>query len=387
MTTENAVTPARETVAVDKVTNVETGAKALLGLLESSRQAESPKPQGQGKALSAANKEAPVKKVVAETPAEETPAKEPPAEETPETPPVKETPPAKPAEEGADSEETIALPRTITEMAELLKMDADTLRQSLRDTIVVDGETQELPLHEIRRGHLREADYTRKTTELAEQRRAFEAERHAKISEVGERAQQLQALTQELEKQLTQEIKAVEWDKLKDEDPVQYVRLKEEHRERREMLARALAENQKVQEERAREFQGQFGQYLVEQRKQLLTHLPEWADADKGVVEQKKLASYLLSQGFQQNEVDAVYDHRLVLLVRKAMLHDQSQKEADQRAAVAKKKVALVPKMQAPGAKESGNRQQEEREQLMKRLKRTGRVDDASSLLLSMLKR
>ena len=378
MPTENPVTPARETVAVDKVTNVETGAKALLGLLESSRQAESPKP--------ASSKDALVKKVVAETPAEESPAADAP-ETSPEgqgtARPAKETP----AAEGADSEEKIELPRTITEMAELLKMDADTLRQSLRDTIVVDGETQELPLHEIRRGHLREADYTRKTTELAEQRRAFEAERHVKISEVGERAQQLQALTQELEKQLTQEIKAVEWDKLKDEDPVQYVRLKEEHRERRELLTRALTENQKVQEERAREFQGQFGQYLVEQRKQLLTHLPEWADADKGVVEQKKLASYLLAQGFQQNEVDAVYDHRLVLLVRKAMLHDQSQKEADQRAAVAKKKVALVPKMQAPGAKDTGNRQQEEREQLMKRLKRTGRVDDASSLLLSMLKR
>lgn len=43
-------------------------------------------------------------------------------------------------------------------------------------TMVVDGEVKEVPLSEVMDGSLRQQDYTKKTTDLAEQRKAMEAQ-------------------------------------------------------------------------------------------------------------------------------------------------------------------------------------------------------------------
>ena len=178
----------------EKVTDVDSAANALLGLMEPERQPDK-KPD---------EKEAPKADAKPDKKDGDTQKPEDTEEED------KEISDEKDDEEQADEAEVKGkqdtdkdetkdeseemLPGSVNELAEAFGIDADDLRKQLRDTIVVDGEKSELSLHEIRRGHLRESDYTRKTQELAEQRKALEAERDAKQSALEQQAGRLTGL-------------------------------------------------------------------------------------------------------------------------------------------------------------------------------------------------
>lgn len=93
--------------------------------------------------------------------------------------------------------------------------------ESPEDTFEVelDGQTHTLPAA-LKGGFLRQADYTRKTQELAEHRRALEAERQALAAHAqdlaGERHDRLQLAA--LDHQLAQ-LQAVDWKAFAAEDP------------------------------------------------------------------------------------------------------------------------------------------------------------------------
>lgn len=127
--------------------------------------------------------EAPQEPVKAE---EATPEREPdtaPEVEEPEAPQVED----EATEETSEGEESEAAPDwelpekwTLNELAEAIGVDSDALQKSLRAE--VDGE--EVPISEVLRGTLREADYTRKTMALADERKAFDAERETQAAEL-----------------------------------------------------------------------------------------------------------------------------------------------------------------------------------------------------------
>ena len=78
---------------------------------------------------------------------------------------------------------------------------------------------------------------------------------------------------------------------------------------------------------------------LTEQQGELLAKLPAWKDPAKATAEKAALKSYLIGQGFNEQNIDNIQDHKAVVLGRKAMLYDAMMAKAN----AAVKKVTAAP--------------------------------------------
>ena len=88
-------------------------------------------------------------------------------------------------------------------------------------TVKVDGKEIDVTLDELQKGYSRTQDYTRKTQQIAETRKAVEAEAAAIRAEREQYAQLLGALQQQLE---TAGEQPIDWERLYAEDPIEWVR-------------------------------------------------------------------------------------------------------------------------------------------------------------------
>ena len=100
-------------------------------------------------------------------------------------------------------------------------------------TVKVDGKDVEVTLDELRSGYSRQADYTRKSQVLAEQRQKADEELAATQQERQRYISQLEQFTDSADKKLD-EFKSFDWTKLKEEDPTEYMIKRDQYRELQE---------------------------------------------------------------------------------------------------------------------------------------------------------
>ena len=201
----------------------------------------------------------------------------------------------------------------------------------------------DLTLEELRLGYMRQGDYTRKTQQVAEGRKAAEAELEALTAQRESYANQLAQLETALnQSEPTQEY----WDALQAEDPIEYVKQREALRDRRDALAQVQSEQQRVQQEQYQQLQAQTQERLKQEADKLLDVIPEWRDAD--VATKQKNAVYTYAQrhlGYSEQELSQIGDHRAVNALRKAYLYDELMKQKP----AATKKTKQAPKMAKAG--------------------------------------
>jgi hypothetical protein len=191
-----------------------------------------------------------------------------------------------------------------------------------------DGEEVEVPLDELLKGYSRTADYTRKTQAIAEARKQAEAEAALAREERQRYAQTLAALDGTLKSLQPPEI---DWDRLYQENPVEWVRQRELVRSRQEQAAWVQAQKQALVEKQQTEERIEAEKTLEAERNKLLEVLPEWRDADKARTEKAKIVSYATERlGFSVEEISDIYDARAVLALRKAMMFDELMSKRDQ---------------------------------------------------------
>ena len=208
------------------------------------------------------------------------------------------------------------------EEAEEAPQQAQTFR------VKVDGEEVEVPLDELLKGYSRTADYTRKTQAIAEARKQAEAEAALAREERQRYAQTLAALDGTLKSLQPPEI---DWDRLYQENPVEWVRQRELVRSRQEQAAWVQAQKQALVEKQQVEERVEAEKTLEAERGKLLEALPEWRDADKARTEKAKIVSYATERlGFSVEEISDIYDARAVLALRKAMMFDELMSKRDQ---------------------------------------------------------
>jgi hypothetical protein len=248
-----------------------------------------------------------------------------------------------------------------------------------RYTVKVDGEEVEVSLDELRSGYSRQTDYTRKTQELARQRKEIEQEVQA-AREAREWYQkqlaELQSMPQE------QEPTKEQWDALERNDPVEWVRQKELARERRERKQQVISEQQRILQQQQQEQAQLLQQTLIENQKKLLETIPEWTNPEVASKERTAIKRYAQDVGFAEEELGQVYDHRLVHVLRDAMRYRQMMtKKADIKPTQGK-----APKTAPPGTASTPAEQKSvSTRKLYERLKATGSRKDAARLMESML--
>ena len=244
-------------------------------------------------------------------------------------------------------------------------------------TVKVDGKEVSVTLDELQKGYSRTQDYTRKTQQIAEVRKQVEQETHAVRAEREQYAQLLGALQAQLQSSEPQ----VDLERLYHEDPIEWVRQKEVMRERQEKLGAIQSEQQRLSQVAQYEQQRAMEAQLASQQEALLAALPDWKDPKKAKAEKALVIESAKAAGFTDEDLKSVYDHRLVLLLRKAAMYDQM---VSKRQGI-KPVVNNGPRTAKPGAAGRVSTTTEGT-RAKQRLAKTGRIDDAASAIELLLK-
>ena len=242
-------------------------------------------------------------------------------------------------------------------------------------TIKAAGEEKEVTLDELKKSYQLGTDYTKKTQEVAEQRKIIEQEAKA-IIEARKVRDDYQNKLQSIEEFLTgQNDSPAELSAMKENDPVGYAVKVAEMTEKKEQLQAIQAEKHRHAQEQQSERANQLQQFVQEEAQKLSVSLPEFSDKAKGEQVRNDIRSYGKKIGFTDAELSQVYDSRHVLVLHKAAQYDKLMAGK----ANVKKKVAKAPRTVKGGAKVKQTNIDTKRKQ-MARLKHSGRKEDAAAL-------
>ena len=242
-------------------------------------------------------------------------------------------------------------------------------------TVKVDGSEMEVTLDELLRGYQREADYTRKTSELSLERSRHNDMMQQSQSEINQKLSKLTELTSAAQQELQNEYSNIDFEKLYEDDPVEAARLEHKMRKRAENL-------QQIQRETQENQMNEFQRYIQEQQAKVATLIPEFADPAKASKMKSDMRTYLTKLGYNDKEIASVYDSRQVMLIKDAMAFDKLKKSNVR----VTKKVAKAPKVLKPGvAKTKAEQASKQRRDKLNRLKKTGGVRDAARVFRDYL--
>jgi hypothetical protein len=239
--------------------------------------------------------------------------------------------------------------------------------------VKVDGKEIEVPKEELIRGYQREADYTRKTQKLAEERKFVESEFQQVRAERETYAQVLGQLQQKLQEFEPQE---PDWNRLEVEDPTEYARQWTSHQRRQQQKFAVQAEQMRLNQLREVEMQKQINTVLAQETAILKEKIPEWTSPEKAKAEGKALLEYGQQLGFSQQELNTITDSRALLALHKAWKYDQMMSKRPEFQA----KIKKAPRMVTPGSAGSVSSKSSDLNNAKKRLAQTGSVRDAASL-------
>lgn len=254
--------------------------------------------------------------------------------------------------------------------------------ESPKFTIKVDGkdvEVTEAELAEAYKNGLRQSDYTKKTMEVSEQRKAAEAEIAKANAERNEYSSKLQQVSNLLQAQL-QEQSQTDWNQLLENDPVEYLKQQHLFQQRQAALYQTQQEQMQIAEASRQEQEKAYSQYLKAEESSLLDKIPSWKDENVAKTEKAEIREFLKNQGFSDQDIAQVADHRHVLLVRQAM---QFQKLLEKAPDATKRVEKTPPKVVRQGVSETNP--QDGRTKAMQRLNKSGRVEDAASVFAQLL--
>ena len=233
------------------------------------------------------------------------------------------------------------------------------------EDLYVEYKGREINLKDIdewEQGHLRQADYTRKTQELADSRKDFESQQDGFTSQQSKLSEQLLTLEAMIaEDDISSEALA----ELREYEPEQYIKHLEKQSKRKEFLKEAKVSATPKQEVNTQEEQGK-----------LIAANPQWINDGKATEAYTKdmnaLDSYYNDNGFTQVQTDLVNSNSLIA---QAVIEAARAKSLGKTNAAIEKRVRKAPVSTRPKA-QAGNKQNDEIKKVEADLKRFGRNED-----------
>jgi hypothetical protein len=219
--------------------------------------------------------------------------------------------------------------------------------QSPRYKVKIDGQEVEVSLEEALAGYSREQDYRKKTMRHAEAERALEVEQAATRAERQRAAQELDRALNEIASLVLPE---ADLDRLLETNPDAYHR----ERRRREKVQVAISERLRLAEQEKAAWYADLARLTNAEQQKLLEARPEWRNPDTYRQVQTDMRDYAVSVGFNHQDVNNVRDHRIMLVLEKAMKYDKllSQRpKAQAPPAAAQAPAPLRPGTASPNAR------------------------------------
>ena len=300
------------------------------------------------------------------------------------TPPVGETEPAvatpAAAPPAAVSESAPAEPET-PEFSDL----ADYLTKSQIEpesfykmpvTVKLDGQTKNVPLSDVIKSFQQEADYTRKTQALADQKRAWEGEQTQQRQVYQQQLQSAQQLLNVAHSQALHEYQGMDWNKLYAEDPARFAAENQRFQMRVGQIQQYLGQAQNEQQRLAQVQQQELAtKILPAEREQLLSARPEWRDDNQFQAARTQMMGAAHKLGFSDAELSQVYDHRYLIALDLASRYLSLQAQAPD----AVKRVRTAPIAAQPGARTQRDPKAVQQTQFREAFKKNPRDQDAAA--------
>lgn len=220
-----------------------------------------------------------------------------------------------------DSEVQDASPEIVEDQASESSADEPQQVESDEDDYEVGSDKYRIPktlkahLDELKAGNLRNEDYTQKTQSVAEQRRAFEAERQ-------QFAQQQQLASQHIEK--VAEIKSIDrqlaqyqkldWNALVDADPVNAMKLDRQMRDLQQQRNASVAAIEQATARSSYESQQETARRIHDAKATLSKEITGYGTPEV----MKELGATAKAFGYRDEELANVNDPRAVKLLYEA---------------------------------------------------------------------
>jgi len=252
--------------------------------------------------------------------------------------------------------------------------EQEQVEEKPRYKVKASGEEIEVTLDDLIKGYQREADYTKKTQTLAEQRKQVESERQV-IEQAKSQRDQYQERLAMIESALRTYAPQENLEALKETDPIGYAVKVAEQTQREKQLQAVQMERARIAQQQQAEQSQNLNSHLAVEAQKLAEAIPEYADEQKSVQVKKDIRDYARKIGWSDEELASVYDSRAVLTLYRAM---QYEKLMGNKAGVTKK-VNEAPKMLKPGVSRQTDVNSEQTKKAMNQLKRTGNVRDAAN--------
>ena len=241
--------------------------------------------------------------------------------------------------------------------------------------VIVNGEKIDVDLEELKAGYQKDADYRRKTEELAIEKRELRAEEDRLKNQYSTKMEDLNSLVATLNAEINNDMNSKELDALWEEDPTEAAKVDRRIQKRKNTIQQA---QQKLRDHQ----QAQFQEILREEQKKLHLRHPEIADPIKGATVKSNIMNYLSSKGFSNEDVARIYDSRYFDVIMDGMNYNKSK--SVKPGLVSKKvKPSKFVKSGTKSTKEELN--SKTRLNQIKALKKSGNPKDATDLLLRYL--
>ncbi len=275
--------------------------------------------------------------------------------------------------------------QTLGELAEALEVPIDELKDSITHSFKAADEDVTVTLAELEKGYQKDADYRRSTAQLAEYRRAIEADLHTRQQAYEAQQHVMAQQVNAAEQMLAAELNSPQLAALRESAPDEWVAKRTEIGERLQVFqnmrqqAAAAYENFRVQN---------LDALRQREMKALQDALPDFGPQHAALAKET-----IGSLGYTPNEVSQIFDSRLVmgalelaaLRARVADLEGQQTRATE----TAKRVKKEIPKLTKPGkATSPGSGARLARDNVRKlqtRLRKSGSVDDAAALIETMI--
>jgi len=251
--------------------------------------------------------------------------------------------------------------------------------------ITVNGKSQRVSLDELKEGYSKGSDYTKKTMELSEQRRSIDTELDA-ISKDKEAVKQMREDYMNKLQVVEQNIQTddnIDWVTLAQTDPTNYAVKKAEYDRKKELQSQVQQEKQRLAKEQRKEQEEIYQRHIENERGKLLNMMPVFGDEQKAPKLMKDISEFAMKQGYTEQEVSMVVDHRAVKTLHDAMKYNQLLEKKGLRDKKVKPTNRVV-------SSEGKNNPRSTDKQLrvndrMKKLQKSGNIKDAQKVLSAML--
>ncbi|MBR8343068.1 hypothetical protein KDX40_04860 [Burkholderia ambifaria] len=260
-----------------------------------------------------------------------------------------------------------------------LKVDP-TSALKLNVTTKIDGVETKVPLEQVLKSYQLEGHVNNKSIELSNQRVQFEQQQNAWRQANQQAIQQHQQMANVAMQMLNHDFNRIDWNTLRAQNPAEFAALQAEFGQRQQQIQGFLQNVQMQQQQEAQQQQFVQQQTLAQEHAKLMQAVPEWRDPATFAKSRDQISQYARNVGFQDAELNQIFDHRYMRI-----LHDAARYQALQAAAPqALRQVRQAPTMVAPGSRTEVNPTDARRQAAVDRFNRNPRDEDAQAAVFSL---